>query len=174
VRDKVIRVQNYDVIIDSDVAKLYGVATKIINQAVKNNADKFPLGYVLELTSSEKAEVVKNFDHLNGLKFSSQLPKAFTEKGLYMLATILKSEKATSTTIAIIETFARFKNLSRNIKELSSITDEMKKQNVMERSGELIAEMLDDDLTSNESETSIELNFAVLKFKHTIKKKKPQ
>jgi len=99
-------------------------------------------------------------------------PKAFTEKGLYMLATILKSEKAASTTIAIIETFAKFKNLSRNIKELSKITDNKQKQNMMQKSGELIAEMLDDDLSANESETTIELNFAVLKFKHTIKKKK--
>lgn len=173
VRDKVIRVQNYDVIIDSDVAKLYGVATKVINQAVRNNLEKFPRGYVFELSKTDFDMLRSKFLTTNFSK-TRVLPKAFTEKGLYMLATILKSEKATSTTIAIIETFSRFKNLSRNIKEISSITDEKKKQNVMQRSGELIAEMLDDDLASDESETSIELNFAVLKFKHTIKKKKPQ
>lgn len=89
-----------------------------------------------------------------------------------MLATILKSERATRTTLAIIETFAKFKNLSRNIKELSAVSDEKKKQGVLRKSGEMIAEILDDDLSANESETSIELNFAVLKFKHTIKKKK--
>jgi hypothetical protein len=172
VSNKIIHIQNCDAIIDSDVAKLYGVSTKSINQAVKNNPEKFPLGYVLELTQDEKAEVVKNFDHLKGLKFSSQLPKAFPEKGLYMLATILKSEKATSTTIAIIETFTKFKTLSRNIKELSSITDNKQKQSLMQKSGELIAEILDDDLAANERETTIELNFVVLKFKHTVKRKK--
>jgi len=171
VGNKIIHIQNCEAILDSDVATLYGVGTKEINQAVKNNSDKFPEGYVLELSKDE-------FDILRSkfltAKFSKTRvpPKAFTEKGLYMLATILKSEKAASTTIAIIETFAKFKNLSRNIKELSKITDNKQKQNVMQKSGELIAEMLDDDLSANESETTIELNFAVLKFKHTIKKKK--
>ena len=114
------------------MAKLYGVATKIINQAVKNNADKFPLGYVLELTSSEKAEVVKNFDHLNGLKFSSQLPKAFTEKGLYMIATILKSEKAKkqqaplSTSLKLLRDSKIFHVTSRNYQVL-----QMKRKNKM-------------------------------------------
>ena len=112
------------------------------------------------------------FHHLAKLKFSPQLPKAFTEKGLYMLATILKSTKATQTTLSIIETYSRIKNLSRNIKELSVVHDEKQKQNILKKSGEMIAEILDDDLKVNESETTIELNFAVLKFKHTLKKKK--
>ena len=101
-----------------------------------------------------------------------KLPKAFTEKGLYMLATILKSEKATSTTIAIIETFAKIKNLSRNIKELSKGQGEQQRQNLLQKSGEIISDILYDDLVTNQSETSIEINFAVLKFKHTIKKSK--
>jgi hypothetical protein len=99
------------------------------------------------------------------------LPKAFTEKGLYMLATILKGEKATQTTISIIETYAGLKNISRTINELSNTNDENKKQQLLKKSGEMIAEIFDNDLTNNESETSIEINFAVLKFKHTIKKK---
>ena len=172
INKRLIVLRDNNVLIDSDVASLYGVTTKVVNQAVKNNPEKFPDGYVLALTKAEKTELVKNFDHLSGLKFSSQLPKAFTEKGLYMLATILKSEKATSTSISIIETFARIKNLSRNVKELSQVKDNIQKQSIMQKSGELIAEILAEDLTANESETSIELNFAVLKFKHTIKKKK--
>ena len=89
-----------------------------------------------------------------------------------MLATILKSKQATQTTLAIIETFSKIRELSRNIKELSTIEDKKDQQNLMQRSGELIAEILDDDLQTKEAETSIELNFAVLKFKHTVKKKK--
>ncbi len=163
--------RNQKVILDSDIATLYGVTTKEINQAVKNNPEKFPDGYIFSLTKEEKTKVVKIFDHLEKLKFSPQLPKAFTEKGLYMLATILKSNIATQTTLAIIETYSRIKNLSRNIKEISAEHDEQKKQTLMQKSGEIIAEMLEDDLKVTEKEITIELNFAVLKFKHTIKKK---
>ncbi|MEA2072079.1 MAG: ORF6N domain-containing protein, partial [Campylobacterota bacterium] len=100
---KLITYKNQLVLIDSDVADLYGVKTKEINQAVQNNLSKFPDGYL---------EVVKSFDHLSKLKYSPHLPKIFTEKGLYMLATILKGEVATQTTIKIIETFANIKKLS--------------------------------------------------------------
>lgn len=171
VENKIIDIRGQQVILDSDVAKLYCVETRDVNKAVKNNPDKFPKGYVIELTIDEKMNVVENFHHLEKLKFSSQLPKAFTEKGLYMLATILKSEQATQTTLSIIETFSRLKNIQKNINELSRVEDKNKKQQLLEKSGEMIAELFDNDLTTDESETSIELNFAVLKFKHTIKKK---
>jgi len=94
VESKIITLRNQQVILDSDVAELYGVETRDINKAVKNNPQKFPNGYVFELNVSEKSKVVENFHHLQKLKFSPQFPKAFTEKGLYMLATILKSPKA--------------------------------------------------------------------------------
>jgi hypothetical protein len=100
------------------------------------------------------------------------LPKAFTEKGLYMIATILKSKQATEATFAIIETFAKIRQLSRSIQELSIVKDKADQKALMQRSGELIAGIFDDDLQTSDTETSIELNFAVLKFKHTIKKKK--
>jgi hypothetical protein len=167
----IIELRNLKVILDSDVAALYGVLTKDINRAVKNNPDKFPEGYIFTLTADEKNELVKNFHRFNNLKHATVTPKAFTEKGLYMLATILKSEVATQTTLAIIETYSKIKNLSRNIKELSDEQDEQLKQTLMQRSGEMIAEMLEDDLKVTEKEITIELNFAILKFKQTIKKK---
>lgn len=172
IESKVIDLRNQKVILDSDVAVLYGVQTKEINQAVKNNPDKFPKGYIFSLTTVEKTELVKIFDRFNSLKHSTATSKAFTEKGLYMPATILKSEKATQTTVAIIETYANLKNISRTINKLSKTNDENKKQQLLKKSGEMIAEIFDNDLATNESETSIEINFAVLKFKHTIKKKK--
>jgi phage regulator Rha-like protein len=172
VENRIFTLRNTKVIIDSDVAELYGVQTKEINQAIKNNPEKFPEDYTIELTKVEKTELVKNFDHLNKLKFSSALPKAFTEKGLYMLATILKSPQATQTTLAIIETFAKIKSLSQTIKEVSNTEDDKQKQTLLEKSGRIIAELLDDDFQTTEAETTIELNFAVLKFKHTIKSKK--
>ena len=75
------------------MAELYGVETKRINEAVSNNPEKFPEGYVLMLDNQEKAELVENFDWFNRQKHSTSIPKAFTEKGLYMLATILKSPR---------------------------------------------------------------------------------
>ncbi len=96
--NKLIKYKNKAVLIDSDVADLYGVSTKEINQAVSNNINKFPDGYILKLTKDEKDKVVKNFDHLSKLKYSPYLPKIFTEKGLYMLATILKGDLAVQTT----------------------------------------------------------------------------
>jgi len=89
-----------------------------------------------------------------------------------MLATILKSPVATQATLAIIETFSRFRELSRNIKQLSNMDDKSEQKTLMQKSGELIAELLDDDLQTSDAETSIELNFAVLKFKHIVKKKR--
>jgi len=172
VESKIFEIRNHEVLLDTDVAELYGVETRDINKATKNNPGKFPEGYVFELTKAEKLEVVEIFHQLEKLKFSPQLPKAFTEKGLYMLATILKGSKATQTTLSIIETFARIKHLSRNIKELSVINEEKEKKNLIRKSGEIIAEILEDDLSLSETETTIELNFAVLKLKHTIKKKK--
>ena len=87
--DKIIVIRGEQVLLDSDVGELYGVETKRINEAVKNNPDRFPSGYVIELNDEEKNELVENFDRFNKLKHSSANPKAFTEKGLYMLATIV-------------------------------------------------------------------------------------
>jgi hypothetical protein len=170
IEEKILTIRNQQVILDSDVAALYDVETMRINEAVKNNPDKFPNGYVIVLTQEEKREVIEIFDNLK-IKFSPVLPKAFTEKGLYMLATILKSPKATQTTIAIIETFAQIRELSRTVAELSEVKDEFAQRSLMQKGGEIIADILGDDLKTTDTETSIELNFAVLKFKHVVKRK---
>lgn len=172
VEDKILIIRNQKVILDSDVASLYGVETKRINEAVKNNPDKFPEGYILQLTQSEKEEVVENFDHLKRLKFSAKLPNAFTEKGLYMLATILKSSRAVETTFAIIETFSKFRELTRIVSQLPDVEDEQKQKTLMQKSGDILAELLDNAQTVTDSETTIELNLAVLKVKHTVKRTK--
>lgn len=167
-----LELQGAKVLLDSDVARIYGVETRDINKAVANNPDKFPKGYLFQLSKSEKLELVENFHRFEKLKHSTVNPKAFTEKGLYMLATILKSPAATQATLNIIETFSKLRELSRNVKQLSAEPDKGQQKNLMQRSGELIAEILDEDLQTSDAETSIELNFAVLKFKHTVKKKR--
>ena len=171
-QDRIIEIRERKVLIDADVAEIYGVETRDINKAVGNNPDKFPDGYVFELSDKEKSELVENFHRFNRLKHSTVNPKAFPEKGLYMLATILKSPRAVQATLAIIETFSKMRRLSRNMKVLSNIKDKHEQKALMRKSGEMIAELLDDDLETTDTETSIELNFAVLKFKHTTKKKK--
>ena len=171
VEDYILTIRGMQVILDSDVALLYGVETKRINEAVKNNPKRFPEGYLFELINDELDDLRSKFSTTKFSKTRS-LPKAFSEKGLYMLATILSSEKAIETTIAIIETFAKIKALSSTIKALTTVQDKHEQQTLMQKSGQIIAEILDDDLVTTERETTIELNFAVLKFKHTIKKKK--
>ena len=170
VQNKIVEIQGQKVLLDSDVAELYEVETKRINEAVRNNPDKFPYGYIVELSKNEW-DLLKSKFSTSKRGGKVKTPKAFTEKGLYMLATILKSKVATQTTIAIIETFAKIKGLTRTIKELSTTQEGPKQKNLMKKSGKIIAEILDDDLVASESETTIEINFAILKFKHTIKKK---
>ncbi len=172
IEDRVIELRGEKVILDSDVAELYGVETKRINEAVKNNSNRFPDGYIIEIDKQQKDELVENFDRFNKLKHSTVTPKAFTEKGLYMLATILTSKQAVQTTIAIVEAFQKIKSLSRVIKQLPEAQTKQEQQSLMQKSGEIIADILDDALESDESETTIELNLAVLKFKHTIKRRK--
>jgi ORF6N domain len=165
----IIEIRGCNVLLDSDVAQIYGVETKRINEAVKNNPDKFPGGYLIDLDKGEWEELKSKFStSIKGGKV--KLPTAFTEKGLYMLATILKSPVATQATLSIIETFTNIRELSRSVKELSITQDKAQQKALMQRSGELITGILDDDLQTSDAETSIELNFAVLKFKHTVKK----
>ena len=114
--------------LDRDVADLYGVQTKEINQAVKNNPKKFRQGYILELTEDESAALRSNFltienDGIKTGRYSKYRYKAFTEKGLYMLATILKSDQATETTVAIIETFALVRHMARMMEQLQDAAD---------------------------------------------------
>ena len=171
VEGKIINLRGQQVILDCDVADLYGVQTKEINQAVKNNPRKFPEGYIFELDNQEKIEVVKNFDHLQNLRFSPQHPKAFTERGLYMLATILKGERAEQTTLAIVETYAKLKELSRVIVELpQQEEDTVVQKQLLHRGGQLIDDIINGVLPKQSSETSFELNLAMFKFRHSIRR----
>lgn len=174
VENAVITVKGQQVILDTDVATLYGVETKRVNEAVKNNPDKFPEGYILTLENEEWEILRSKFSTLKTTgrgQHTKYVPKAFTEKGLYMLATILKSPKATKTTIAIVETFAKIRELSRTVAELSNSKDQFKQKTLMQQGGDILADLLDDDMQISDTETTIELNFAVLKLKHTVKRK---
>ena len=165
----IITVKGQNVIIDSDVAKIYGVETREVNQAIKNNPDKFPAGYIIE---ADRDELIKIFDQFKNLKHSKAQPKAFTEKGLYMLATILKSPQATAATIAIIETFTKLRELSHTIAKLAETKEKSEQQSLMQKSGDIFSELVAPDMPVSETETTLEINFAVMKFRHTIKREK--
>ena len=171
IENNIIEIRNVPAILDGDVAALYGVETKHVNQAVRNNPDKFPSGYILQLTSEELANLRSKFltSSWGGARHA---PNAFTEQGLYMLATILKSPQATQTTLAIIETFTKMRRLGRSVKELSAVTSDTEKKQLMQQAGKIITDIFADDLEPLESETTVELNFALLKFKHTVKKER--
>lgn len=178
VERRLISLRGQRVLLDRDVADLYGVQTKEINQAVKNNPKKFRQGYILELTEDESAALRSNFltienDGIKTGRYSKYRYKAFTEKGLYMLATILKSDQATETTVAIIETFALVRHMARMMEQLQDATDGGEvQQNLLQKTGELLAEVVGRNLSTESTETEIELNFAVVKIKHKVVRKK--
>lgn len=172
VQDLMVVVRGQEVLLDRDVALLYGVSTGRVNEAVKNNREKFPEGYIISLMDSEKEELIENFDRFKSMKHSPVPPTAFTERGLYMLATILKSKRAVQTTIAIIDTFAQVREMARTMEALQNATDNKEKQaSLLHRSGELMAEVIGQNLSTKSVETEIELNFAVVKIKHKIIRK---
>lgn len=170
IETRLIVLRGQKVLIDRDVAELYGVETKRVNEAVKNNPDKFPEGYFFTLQGVEKQQLVENFDHFKTLKNSPVEPRAFTEKGLYMLATILKSERATAVTIAIIETFAKVRGLKRELVELHKETDKSVQEKKMHHFGEVLTDIVMPDLETSETESSLEINFLIGKIKHTVKR----
>ncbi|MGN6531481.1 MAG: ORF6N domain-containing protein [Ginsengibacter sp.] len=98
--------------IDKDLAQLYGVTTKQLNQQVKRNINRFPEDFIFQLTAAEKDEVVTNCDHLEALKFSRNLPFAFTEYGTVMLASILNSDRAIAVNIQIVRIFTKMQAMS--------------------------------------------------------------
>ncbi len=171
IEKKIISIRDQQVILDSDVAALYGVETKRINEAVKNNPEKFPEGYVLNLQNTEKQELVENFDRFNAIKHSTST-RAFTEKGLYMLATILKSPQATQTTIAIVETFAKIRELSHIALEMVNTPQDTQKQtSFMQKTNEVLSNILTNDLQATGTETVFEFNLlSAIKVKHTVKR----
>jgi len=171
VKEKIITIRKQNAILDSDVAKLYGVETMRINEAVKNNPTKFPDGYIIRM-ESEEWKILKSKISISSWGGKNKPPNAFTEKGLYMLATILKGEKATNTTIEIIEAFAQLRELQKTVFELSQSPDEYQQKTLMQKGGEIMSELIGENLSVTDSETTVELNLALLKFKHTIKRKK--
>lgn len=170
VENKITTIRKQIVIADADVAELYGVETRRVNEAVRNNPDKFPEDYMFELTKSELRTLRSKISTTKVSNKSRSATKVFTEKGLYMLTTILKSEKATEATFAIIETFAKVRELKRELVELHKETDKAVQEKKMQRFGEVLTDIVMPDLETSETESSLEINFLIGKIKHTVKR----
>ena len=171
VEERIAVIRNQEVIADADVAFLYGVETREVNQAVKNNPEKFPAHYMFELTPSElrdlKSKILISKVSKNSRRGAT---KAFTERGLYMLATILKGERARNVTFTIIETFFKVRSLKRELLELHNETDKEKQKTKMQHFGEVLSDVVMPDLQTQETESSLEINFFIGKIKHTVKR----
>jgi len=116
------------VMLDVDLANLYGVTTKRLNEQVKRNRNRFPEDFMFQLTEKEKAEVVANCDHLKMLKFSPHLPYVFTEHGAIMLATVLNSSVAVHASIQVVRAFIKLREMIATHKEFARKLDEMEKK----------------------------------------------
>jgi len=178
-KNKLIQKDGELVLLDKDVAYLYDIEPKKLRQQLKRNIDKFPNDYAYRLTDADLDMMVSQNVTPSKQSFGGSLPYVFTEKGLYMVSTILKSKKAIEATFTIIETFANIKKLSRNLNSIDENQTKDEQQQLIEESNillekvidiEPIREIKDDNIT--EIETKIELNLGFAKVSRIIKTKK--
>ena len=128
VDERIILIRGRRVMLDADLADLYGVTTKRLNEQVKRNKDRFPTEFMFQLDSQEKDELVANCDRLKNLKHSSSLHYVFTEHGAVMLATVLNSPKAVEISILVVKAFIRLREMLGAHKELAIKLDELERQ----------------------------------------------
>lgn len=128
IEGKILMIRGHRVMLDRDLAGLYEVSTKALNQAVKRNLDSFPEDFMFSLNKVEKNEVVTICDHLKVLKYSPQLPYAFTEQGVAMLSSVLKSKRARLVNIQIMRTFVKLRELLNTHKELARKLEELERK----------------------------------------------
>jgi len=121
-------IRGQKVMLDTDLAEIYGVSTKRLNEQVKRNAQRFPKDFMFQLNEAEKAEVVANCDHLQKLKYSSQLPYAFTEHGAVMLASVLNSPTAVKASIQVVRAFIRLREILATHRDLAKKMEELEKK----------------------------------------------
>lgn len=138
---RIVLIRGHRVMLDADLAEVYGTTTKALNQAVKRNRERFPAEFMFQLTRSEKSEVVTNCDHLRRLKYSPSLPFAFTEYGAVMLASVLNSPIAVQASIAVVRAFIRLREILATHKELARKLTEL--ENRIEGHDEEITALFD-------------------------------
>ena len=126
--NKIIIIRDRKVMIDRDLAELYGVTTKRLNEQVKRNFKRFPDDFMFQITSPEKEQIISHFEHLKSLKFSTVLPYVFTEHGAVMLASVLNSDKAIAVNIQIVKVFTQVRQLLSDTTELRLEIEKIKQK----------------------------------------------
>jgi hypothetical protein len=124
----ILLIRGQRIMLDADLASLYGVTTKRLNEQVKRNRGRFPADFMFRLTAREKAEVVANCDHLTRLRFSAALPYAFTEHGAIMLASVLNSRVAIVASVQIVRAFVRLRELLSTHQDLAGKLVELERR----------------------------------------------
>ncbi|MDI7261817.1 MAG: ORF6N domain-containing protein [Thermodesulfobacteriota bacterium] len=119
IEQRILLIRGQKVMLDADLAELYGVTTKRLNEQVKRNRNRFPQDFMFRLTAKEKAEVVANCDHLVKLKFSPALPNAFTEHGAIMVASVLNTKRAIEVSVFVVRAFIKLREMLATHKELA-------------------------------------------------------
>jgi len=127
IEQTILVIRGQKVIIDADLAELSGVTTMALNQAIKRNAGRFPEDFEFRLKPLEKEKVITNCNHLAKLKFSPVMPRAFTEYGALMAATVLNSTQAETMSLLIVRTFVKLRQLLANNAGLSRRLDDLEK-----------------------------------------------
>lgn len=125
---RILLVRGQKVMLDTDLAELYGVETRALNQAVRRNAERFPADFMFRLSREEKQEVITNCDHLARLKFSPTLPNAFTEHGALMLGNVLRSERAVEVSLMVVRTFVQLREMLATHKDLAAKLDQLERK----------------------------------------------
>ena len=181
VQSRMLTIRNQQVLLDRDVAALYGVQTKEINQAIRNNPGKFPEGFVFRMNDEEFANwkskiLTSNLSEseIAGLRMGlRRAPYVLTERGLYMLATILKGDIATRATLAIVNTYAQVRSMVRDMEAIQTEKAGSPEQaSLLTRAGHKLAGLIGDNLSTESRKTTIELNLALLKITHEVTQRK--
>jgi hypothetical protein len=128
VANRILQLRGQRVMLDADLAELYGVETRALNQAVKRNPDRFPEDFMFQLKAEEKVEVVTNCDHLAQLKYSPSLPYAFTEHGALMLGNVLKSSRAVEVSLLVVRAFVQIREMLSTHKDIAAKLDQMERK----------------------------------------------
>ncbi|HPS58183.1 MAG TPA: ORF6N domain-containing protein [Spirochaetota bacterium] len=128
IKEKIFLIRNVRVMIDRDLAELYGVGTKVLNQAVKRNINRFPSDFMFFLNDNEKNELVTNCDRFKVLKHSTSNPYAFTEHGAIMIATILNSPQADKMNVFVVRAFVKLREIVSSHEEIARRLDELDKK----------------------------------------------
>jgi hypothetical protein len=124
----ILEIRGQRVVLASDLAALYGVSTKRLNEQIKRNQTRFPGDFMFRLTAEEKAEVVANCDHLSKLRFSPTLPYVFTEHGVVMAASVLNSPRAVEVSVFVVRAFVKLRQLVLAHKDLAGKLDQLERK----------------------------------------------